>query len=203
MRPKLVACFASGILSLGLLNACTIHRTVLNDLPKKSLPGINNYNFNAPVHQALERGSIEARQLINEARNVAAKKETVIWLVKSNQTDMVLVPVPRQSANSVNTAVKALLDGPTAEEARKGFGSEIPRGTILLDVLENEQKIEINLSRRFASGGGTSSIETRLQQLSKTIRPLAGEKPVYLNVESRRLSMTPGEGVEVKQPINM
>lgn len=203
MRPKLVASFASGILSLTLLNACTIHRTVLNDLPKKALPGINNYNFNAPVHQALERGSIEARQLINEAKNIAAKKETIIWLVKSNQTDMVLVPVPRQSANSVNTAVKALLDGPTAEEARKGFGSEIPRGTILLDVIENEKRIEINLSRRFASGGGTRSIETRLQQLSKTVRPLAGDKPVFLNVESRRLSMTPGEGIEVKQPINM
>lgn len=200
MRSTLVACFASMSLCVALLNAC-VHRTVLDDLPAKAIPGISR--FNAPVHQALERGSIEARQLIQEAEKVAAKKETSIWLVKSNQTDMVLVPVPRKGAASVNGAVKALLDGPSEAESQNGYGSEIPRGTVLLDVKESDKAIEINLSRRFASGGGTSSIETRLQQLSKTVRPIAGEKPVFLNVENRRLTMTPGEGIEVKQPINM
>lgn len=174
----------------------------MNDLPTKAIPGISR--FNAPVHQALERGSIEARQLLNEAEKAATQKETKIWLVKSNRTDMVLVPVQRKlGAGSVNTAVRALLDGPSEDESRNGYGSEIPRGTVLLDVTESDKQIEINLSKRFATGGGTTSIETRLQQLSQTVKPIAGEKPVYLNIEHKRLVMTPGEGIEVKQPINM
>lgn len=202
MRSTFVASFASITLCIVFLNACTFHRTVLNDLPAKSIPGIGR--FNAPVHQALERGSIEARQLIIEAEKLATQKQTCIWLVKSNKSNMELVAVPRKlGAGSVQSAVRALLDGPSEEEYRNGFGSEIPRGTLLLSVNESDKAIEINLSHRFASGGGTSSIETRLQQLIKTITPIAGGKPVFLNIENRRLSMTPGEGIEVKQPINM
>lgn len=101
-------------------------------------------------------------------------------------------------------AIKLLLDGPTSAELQTGIGSEIPKGTVLLSVRRSKGAIVLDLSRRFSSGGGLESIESRLEQLARTVRSVAGPNvPVYLNVEGRRLSMTPGEGVEVKQPINM
>ena len=125
-----------------------------------------------------------------------------IWLVKSIRGQVSLVAVSRQRVSGIEPAVKALLDGPSNDEIASGFGSEIPRGTVLRGIEDKNGRIEIDLSRRFASGGGIDSIETRLAQLSRTVAPVAGHRPVYLNVEGRRLTMTPGEGVEVKQPIN-
>lgn len=200
---RLLALTASAI----SLTGC-VHRTLLNDLPEKAIPGISG--ISSPVQKAIairraiEKGGVTAQAVVlKETEKIAVRKDTSIWLVKSNATDMLLVPVSRKlGAASVQSAVKALLEGPYDEESKQGLGSEIPRGTVLLGVDENDKQIEINLSKRFASGGGTDSIETRLEQLSKTVRPIAGEKPVYLNVENKRLTMTPGEGIEVRQPIN-
>lgn len=104
--------------------------------------------------------------------------------------------------NKIESAVRALLEGPSPDELKHGCGSEIPGGTILLGVTDKGDKININLSKRFASGGGIDSIEARIQQLSQTIKGLAGNRDVFLDIEGHRLTMTPGEGVEVKQPIN-
>lgn len=97
--------------------------------------------------------------------------------------------------------MEELLEGPTAREENAGLGTEIPRGTILIDLKHNAKNVELNLSRRFASGGGTDSFETRLEQLRRTVAS-AAEAPVYLNVEGKRLNVSEGEGIEIKQPIN-
>lgn len=129
-----------------------------------------------------------------------------LCFVKSKDGDVKLINVKRKAGilrkNKLETAVRALLDGPTAEESADGYGSEIPRGTILLGMNESDGNIELNLSHRFASNGGVDSIETRLAQIARTVKTVVGNQPVFLNVEGRRLTMTPGEGVEVQQPIN-
>ncbi len=123
----------------------------------------------------------------------------------SKNGELSLVNVKRSAlaaTNKLEDAIRCLLAGPSTEEISRGLGSEIPRGTILLGLSEKNGAIELNLSRRFASGGGIDSIETRLEQVSRTVRAVAGRKPVYLNVEGKRLNMTPGEGIEIRQPIN-
>ena len=45
-------------------------------------------------------------------------------------------------------------------------------------------------------------METRLEQLSRTVADAAGQSKVFLSVEGQRLSTYAGEGLEVKQPIN-
>ncbi|MBX9722737.1 MAG: GerMN domain-containing protein [Candidatus Obscuribacterales bacterium] len=127
-----------------------------------------------------------------------------VWFVRTNKGQMELVGVNRKLAggNKLDAALKALIDGPNPDEINEGYGSEIPRGTILLGVSEKDGAVEINLSRRFASDGGTDSFETRMEQLSRTVAGTQIKQDVYLNVEGRRLNMTQGEGIEVKQPIN-
>lgn len=98
-------------------------------------------------------------------------------------------------------AVEELLQGPSSNEEHSGLGTEIPRGTILLGVERNGANVELNLSRRFATGGGASSFETRIEQLRRTVMT-AADAPVYLSVEGKRLNISEGEGIEIRQPLN-
>ncbi len=127
-----------------------------------------------------------------------------IWFVKTESNELKLVPVTRQVAfrDKISYAVSELLSGPSQAERQNGLSSEIPKATILLDVKHKGHIVELNLSRRFALGGGIVSMETRLDQLSKTVASCAGEDKVYLSVEGQRLYMTSGDGIEVKQPLN-
>jgi spore germination protein GerM len=127
-----------------------------------------------------------------------------VWLVQADDEGLKMVPVRRPSrpGDKLKSGVEALLAGPSAEELKKGLGSEIPRGTVLIGMDRKGSNVELNLSKRFALGGGASSFETRLLQLSRTVTPLAGRDNVYLSVEGKRLDISPGEGIEIKQPIN-
>jgi spore germination protein GerM len=140
----------------------------------------------------------------NKPAHADRNNKVAVWFVKPTANgDPKLVSVARaaNSTDRLEEAVHELLEGPSAPEEHDGFGTEIPRGTILLDVKRIGKNVELNLSRRFASGGGTSSFETRLEQLRRTVTS-AADAPVYLNVEGKRLNIAEGEGIEIRQPIN-
>jgi spore germination protein GerM len=126
-----------------------------------------------------------------------------VWFVKNRNDSLQLVPVVRDTTevDRLKDSINELLRGPSPEEESDGLLSEIPRGTVLIDVKDNGEDIELNLSRRFSSGGGTS-LDTRLQQLSKTVTEVVGKKRVYLDIEGERLTTAGGDGLEIKQPIN-
>ena len=44
-------------------------------------------------------------------------------------------------------------------------------------------------------------MQTRMEQLKRTVASVAGDKKVFLNVEGKRL-VAAAEGLEVQQPIN-
>lgn len=145
-----------------------------------------------------------SRAVLEGLTGEAPEKKLHIWFVKPVGDELKLVEVSRTCGQSdrLKQSVEDLLRGPNGHEIQAGLGSEIPKGTILLGIEENGQTIELNLSRRFASGGGTSSVETRLEQLRRTIADEAGTRKVFLSVEGQRLLTASGEGLEVKQPIN-
>jgi len=142
-----------------------------------------------------------------EIQPVEPKKQTTvrIYFVKEKSGQLEYVPVDRDSEGKdpLNESVSALLAGPTEEEAKSGLASEIPKGTVIIDAKDSAEGVELNLSKVFASDGGTDSIETRLEQLSKTVTDAVKDKKVYLDVEGNRLSEAGGDGIEVHQPINM
>lgn len=127
-----------------------------------------------------------------------------VWFVKQADEELRLVPAWRAAAprDRLENAVQELLKGPTDEELSSGLGSEIPRGTILLGIVPHGGDVDLNLSQRFASGGGARSLETRIEQLRHTVADAAGQKKVYLSVEGERIYTAAGEGLEIKQPLN-
>lgn len=167
------------------------------------------------VLAVLTLSSCQGRMILTDGvkepvRNSFKKKGTSavasadIWFVRTDNGEPRLIAVKRKfdSGRKVEAAVKELLSGPLDEELKGGYGSEIPRGTILLGVRNDGDAVEVDLSRRFAIGGGITSLETRLEQLSRTLKAAESSKDVYLSVEGQRLAVLGGEGIEVKQPIN-
>lgn len=130
-------------------------------------------------------------------------KQLSVWLVTANGEEVALVPVQRSAFGKdvVETAVEELLKGPNGAEEKSGISSEIPKGTILLGIERKDDEIVVNLSRRFASGSGPTSMETRLEQLSKTLQGVASSSKVYVNVEGERLTASATDGLEIQQPI--
>jgi spore germination protein GerM len=136
--------------------------------------------------------------------HTADARRVNVWFVKADSSGVHVVPVTRQvgAGDHLEQSVRELLEGPNATEEGTGLGTEIPRGTLLLGISKSGANVELNLSRRFAMDGGTTSFETRLEQLKRTVMGVCGQSDVYLSVEGKRLNIEEGEGIEIHQPIN-
>lgn len=181
-----------------LLCSCAGNRTILSEERKHSKSVTGSIAKNAvPVRDAL-----------------------LIWFVKNDGDKITYEPVARSyqpgsgseeqtpSMKAIEAAVSELVKGPSADEEASGFGSEVPRGTVLISVgpTKDHSGIVLNLSKRFLSGSGAESFSLRLEQLKRTVNEIASHdsppKAVFLNVEGERLSQATGDGIDVAQPIN-
>lgn len=131
-------------------------------------------------------------------------KELNIYFVKEDDGNLDILPLsrPKYSNDALTSAIEELLQGPDRKEANSGYGTEIPRGTILLGINRSGNDLELNLSRRFAAGGGPTSMEIRLEQLVKTVKDIEPNVDVYVNIEGQRLSASSADGLEIAQPVN-
>lgn len=98
-------------------------------------------------------------------------------------------------------ALEELLTGPKPEEKQNGFFSEIPPGTRFLGAKFDSRSTTINLSGEFTQGGGSTSMQMRLEELKKTLLSVSYPKPIYLEVNGKVLTSLGTEGVQVDEPI--
>jgi hypothetical protein len=98
-------------------------------------------------------------------------------------------------------AVTALLAGPSAEERAAGVGTAIPAGCELLGLAIRDGIATVDLSRRFASGGGSLSMFNRLAQLTYTLTQFPTVKGVNLKLEGESVTVFSGEGIVLDQPM--
>lgn len=146
-----------------------------------------------------------------KVKNVVGKyvpksKSLNIWFVREEAGNLELTAVsrPKTSTDALTGALEELLQGPDRADYNSGIGTEIPRGTILLGVKRKDGGVEVNLSKRFAAGGGPTSLETRLQQLARTVKDIEGSNvDVFVNIEGERLTASSADGLEIAQPINI
>jgi len=113
--------------------------------------------------------------------------------------------VTRTAKNkTLYSALALLLKGPTDEEKAHGIFTEIPPTARLISVKKDEAQnsIIVNLTREFGEGGGTQSIQSRLDQIVKTVNIYAGPLPVYLYLDGQKAQYLGGEGIYINQPIN-
>jgi spore germination protein GerM len=101
----------------------------------------------------------------------------------------------------IRFAVGELLKGPRPEEKKQGFYSEIPAGTQLLGVNRHGSTLNIELSKKFASGGGSTSILQRVEELKRTVYALDRRRQLRVSIEGKPLDILGGEGLEVNDSL--
>jgi spore germination protein GerM len=131
---------------------------------------------------------------------VAAQAATVhVFFVRGEQGVAVHRPAP--ALTPARAAASALLAGPTAGERRQGLSSAVPAGSRLLGLTIRNQTATVDLTSRFATGGGSASIRERLGQLVYTLTAIPGVKAVSLRLQGRLVHVFGGEGLILKQPL--
>jgi len=98
-------------------------------------------------------------------------------------------------------ALNELFKGPTPEEKSQGYYSEIPKGTKLLSLKKKNDAVDINLSQQFSSGGGSTSIDQRFEELKQTVYSVDNSHKINLSVEGKPLELLGGEGLEVQESL--
>ncbi len=95
-------------------------------------------------------------------------------------------------------AVRALLAGPQGEIERSlGYGSAIPSGTTLNAVTVSGNVATVDLSARFASGGGSLSMMERVAQVVFTVTAFPGVERVRFRLDGTPAPTIGGEGLMV------
>ncbi|PSB39888.1 hypothetical protein C7B69_00935 [filamentous cyanobacterium Phorm 46] len=96
----------------------------------------------------------------------------------------------------LQVAFNSLLAGPKDASV----SSEIPQVTKLRSLNVKSEGVYVDLSREFTSGGGSSSMTSRLGQVIYTATSLKPNTKVWISVEGKPLELLGGEGLEVAQP---
>lgn len=154
---------------------------------------------------SINKNFVEEEQNVVVEEQVAPSTIVNIYLVKYDKRGKpIIVPVKRKVMKQYlfRNTLNALLAGPSENEKKKGVISEIPRRTQLLNVESYDNMLIINLTQNFEAGGGTESVTTRLSQLAHTVSDMT-DMPVYLYLNGKEVSVLGGDGILVKQPINV
>jgi spore germination protein GerM len=135
----------------------------------------------------------------------ANKKSMPVYFLKMIDNEPRLMPLRRKIISGeakLKNALDNLITGITENEKKLGYYSEIPKNTKIIEIKEDKFRAVINLSKDFESGGGSSSMVFRLEQLVNTALDNVSQKPVYLELEGKRVDYIGGEGVIVPQPLS-
>ena len=112
-----------------------------------------------------------------------------IYFSKLVGSDVIVESVERKLIKGqmpIEQALNELITGPNKEEQDAGFYTEIPEGTRIIKVTEAPDTVRINLNKQFASGGGSTSIESRLKEIVYTSLDAEPIKKVYLELDGKR-----------------
>ncbi|MCC0177618.1 GerMN domain-containing protein [Waterburya agarophytonicola K14] len=103
-----------------------------------------------------------------------------------------------KSERVLETALETLLTNPPEDSAHT---TAIPPGTKLLGVTIDDRGIKLNLSKEFASGGGSASMTSRLAQVIYTATSSSNGDRVWINIEGKPLEKLGEEGLIINQPM--
>jgi hypothetical protein len=115
-----------------------------------------------------------------------------------------VAPVRRLAAAEAGVArgsLAVLLRGPTAAERKDGYSSSIPAGTSLLGVVIHDRVACVDLSARFATGGGSASMMLRIAQVVHTVTQFPTVDRVAFRIDGRPVTAIGGEGVVVSPAV--
>ncbi len=130
----------------------------------------------------------------------AAHKSVRVYLMRGER----LWPVRRDvgAVAAVGAAaVKSLLLGPTRAEAKAGFTTSIPAHTRFLGLTLRSGVATVDLTNRYASGGGSLSMSARLAQVVFTLTQFPSVRTVRFAMNHRAVTVFSGEGLVLDRPV--
>lgn len=143
--------------------------------------------------------------LLTAEEKLTEKNSVPVYFVKSIKNENFKISAVKRKISPkdsrITVAITELLKGPSLKEKNKGYYTEIPFTTKLIGVKELPKSIEINLSKDFESGGGSTSMIMRLNQVINTALDNSKSKPVYLEINGKKANAIGGEGIIVSQPL--
>ncbi len=151
-----------------------------------------------PVPTRPRAGGVEARPRASTAHE--ATREVSLWLLRGEALDVVRRAVPKVPGIGAE-AVKALLAGPTPEEAGNGLSTAIPRGTRFLGLHIATGVARVDLSRQFEAGGGGLGLMLRLAQVTCTLDQFESVRGVRFAIDGTLISVLSGDGVVLDEPV--
>lgn len=111
-------------------------------------------------------------------------------------------PVSRTATGSAvaASALRQLLKGPSAAERAIGLSSTIPAGTTLLGVSIADKTATVDLSKEFATGGGSAAMMARIAQVVFTLTQFTTVEAVQFKMDGRAVTTLGGEGLVLDRP---
>jgi spore germination protein GerM len=99
-------------------------------------------------------------------------------------------------------ALKALLQGPTADEQRRGMVSLIPQGSRILSATVRGSTAYISFSEEFQYNTyGVEGYAAQLKQVVWTATEFSNVQDVQILIEGRRIDYL-GEGIWIGSPLS-
>lgn len=131
----------------------------------------------------------------SEGRKIA---EVRPWFVRRDVDGVVRLRVGQARevgegdlTEQVTRSVRLLLDGPGDGEQRRGFETEIPPGTKIIEVRQvTPGHVGIELSEEFAMPAGSLGIAPRIDQVVYTATEIPGVKLVTITLEGKRYPLS-------------
>lgn len=135
------------------------------------------------------------------ASSASSTVKVKVWFVKNEKLVSVTRTIPATKAVGA-ASLKQLLAGPSSADKEAGLFSEIPGGTKLLGLNIKDGVAIVDVSGKFASGGGTASMYLRLGQLIYTITQFPTADEVQLRIDGKTVPALGGEGLLIPKAIS-
>ena len=130
-----------------------------------------------------------------EARPLALK----VYFMRKDKLAVAGRTVPATKAVG-RAAMLQLLSGPYPADKARGMTTCVPAGTRLLGLSVAHGTATVDLSRSFATGGGSLSMTARLAQVVYTLTQFPTVSRVVFWMQGRRVTVFGGEGIMLDHP---
>lgn len=123
-----------------------------------------------------------------------------VYFLQGERLTPVRRTVPKTQAVAA-AAVRSLLAGPAAAERSRGYLTAVPPETRLRSISLSRGIATVDLTSRFAAGGGSLAVRERLGQLACTLTQFPSVQGVRLRLDGKAVDVFSGEGLVLDHPL--
>lgn len=128
-----------------------------------------------------------------------ATTSVAVFFMRGDTLGVARRTVPHTTAVTA-AALRELLAGPDAMERAAGLTTTVPSGTTLRRVAIADGVATVDLSSRYAEGGGSLSMFGRLGQVIYTLTQFPTVKAVRFELDGAPVTVFSSEGIELRGP---